>query len=242
MPGPAPDADDARGSAVTLGPQDCREVNRWWTIARSVTNVAHDLNNVLQLITGNVEMLQLRSGLDEVASRRLASIATQAQRAVATMAPLLDYARGSSSAIDCADVRALASLALSLRSVSLGRGGVKTCVVPSSGEALVVGIDPGTGLQLLLNLLLRAEREVYGRTAAEIIVDLERRGDVVVAVIEARAEGARAEPARATTIADVLCDRVTADLARSCGAVLNIEQDPQRVRLMLSMPADARAV
>ena len=80
---------------MTLGPADCRDVNRWWTIARSVSNVAHDLRNALQVISGNVEMMQLRRDLDAVTERRLQTIAAQALRAVEAMDPLLGYARPS---------------------------------------------------------------------------------------------------------------------------------------------------
>ena len=53
MSRPGAEPEFANAQAVTLGPADCRDVNRWWTIARSVTNVAHDLKNALQVISGN---------------------------------------------------------------------------------------------------------------------------------------------------------------------------------------------
>lgn len=110
MDGPLSEMDAPK--ALTLGPADCRDVNRWWTITRSLTNVVHELKNALQIINGNVEMLQLRHGLDPTMERRLLAIAAQARRAVDTVDPLLTYARGEATAPHGVDVRALAMLAL----------------------------------------------------------------------------------------------------------------------------------
>ena len=237
MPTFASDADAAGAGAVTLGSADCRDVNRWWTIARSVGNVAHDLKNALQVISGNVEMLQLRTDLDEVTERRLRSIAAQAVRAVDTMTPLLAYARASASAPDSVDLRALAAVALSFRAVSLGRGGVMTSVTPSNGEPLFAPIDPPSALQILLNLLLQAERDVLGRADASIIVSVDRRDEVVVAVIEGKAQGNRPDIAGESVIADALSARVTAELPQAYGGTLQVERDADHIRLALSLPA-----
>jgi K+-sensing histidine kinase KdpD len=238
----APDADAADAGALSLGPADCRDVNRWWTIARSVSNVAHELKNALQVISGNVEMMQLRTDLDEVTERRLRSIAAQAVRAVDTMAPLLAYARGSASAPDTVDLRALAAVALSFRSVSLGRGGVTTSVAPSNGEPQFARIDPSSALQTLLNLLLQAEGEVFGRAEASITVSVDRQGEVVVAVIEGRAQGIRPDTAGESAFAYALSARVANELAQACGAMLQVERNPDQIRLALSVPADTSSL
>jgi hypothetical protein len=236
------DADAADAEVLTLGPADCRDVNRWWTIARSVTNVAHDLRNALQVISGNVEMLQLRCDLDEVTERRLQSISAQAARAVDAMEPLLGYARDSTSIQDRVDLHALASVALSFRSVSLGRAGVKTARLLPVAEPLYVRIDPHAALQLLLNLLLQAEREVVGRPAASISVAVQQGVDVVVAIVEGRAGGGRPglEAAPASPIAERLAASAIAELARTYAATLHVDRGPDHIRLTLSVPAGGR--
>jgi hypothetical protein len=243
MSTPGGEPEFANAQAVTLGPAECRDVNRWWTIARSVTNVAHDLKNALQVISGNVEMLQLRTDLDAITERRLKSIAAQALRAVETMEPLLGYARDPSSVQDRVDLHALASVALSFRSVSLGRAGIKTARIAPAPAPLYVRIDPHAALQLLLNLLLRAEREVFGRPAASISIAVQPEAGVVVAIVEGRAGGdvTRPNAAPSSGIADLVSDGAIADLTRTYGATLKVERDADYVRFALSVPMGAPA-
>ncbi len=234
--------DDMMGpDAVWLSPEQCRDVNRWWTVARSVTNVAHDLKNALQVISGNVEMLTLRPDLDPATARRLKTIATQAARLVETMEPLVVYARESPAVPSQVDLRALAGVALSFRSVSLGRGGVATSVASSSKDPLAVTIDQPAALQLLLNLVLRAEQEVYGRTEASIVVTVERRGGLAVVEMTARARGERPARPRESAIASELAGKAIAELARAHHAVLRVEEAPDRMVLALSVPIDPAA-
>lgn len=241
MSSPGAEPEFANAQAVTLGPADCREVNRWWTIARSVTNVAHDLKNALQVISGNVEMLQLRTDLDAVTARRLQSIAAQALRAVDTMEPLLGYARDLGSIQDRVDLHALASVALSFRSVSLGRAGIKMARIAPPSAPLYVRIDPHAALQLLLNLLLRAEREVSGRPSASISIAVEPGAGVVVAMVEGKAGGAAlgSDLAPAPGIADLVSAGAIAQLTRTYGATLRVERQPDSVRFALTVPIGA---
>ena len=237
MSRPGAEPEFANAQAVTLGPADCRDVNRWWTIARSVTNVAHDLKNALQVISGNVEMLQLRTDLDAVTARRLQSIAAQALRAVDTMEPLLGYARDAASVRDRVDLHALASVALSFRSVSLGRAGIKTAArIAPAAAPTDVRIDPHGALQLLLNLLLRAEREVSGRPAASISIAVEPGPGVVVVMIEGKAGGSTLHPDLAPGVADRVSAGAIVELTRTYGVTLRVERDPDGVRFALTVP------
>jgi hypothetical protein len=241
MSSPTAEPEFANAQAVTLGPSECRDVNRWWTIARSVTNVAHDLNNALQVISGNVEMLQARTDLDEATERRLQTIAAQTMRAVETMEPLLGYARDPSSVQDRVDLHALASVALSFRSVSLGRAGIKTPRIAPPAAPLYARIDPHAALQLLLNLLLQAERQVSGRPEASIFTAVQPDAGVVIVLVEGRAGGTLTRPdaAPASGVADVVSAGAVAELTRTCGATLRVERDPDYIRFALTVPAGA---
>jgi len=198
-----------------------------------------DLKNALQVISGNVEMLQLRTDLDAVTARRLQSIAAQATRAVDTMEPLLGYARDLASVQDGVDLHALALVALSFRSVSLGRAGIKTARIAPPAAPLSVRIDPHAALQLLLNLLLRAEREVSGRPAASISIAVERGAGAVVAIVEGKAGGAATRPDLPTGVADLVSAGAIAELTRTYGATLQVERDADGVRFSLSVPLGA---
>jgi hypothetical protein len=239
MPHVASDDDSAHAESVTLGPADCRDVNRWWTIARSITNAMHELRNALQVISGNVEMMQLSADLDDAATRRLGAIAAQAARAVNTIEPLAGYAREASSAPVHVDLHHLAALALSFRAVSLGRGRVETSMVPAAGDPLFVRVSTSAALQLLVNLVLRAESEVYGRPAASITVAVQPGDGEVIVVIEGRAQGQRPDTVRESVTAEKVSAYATAELTRICGALLRVEHDQLRIRLTLSMPSGA---
>jgi C4-dicarboxylate-specific signal transduction histidine kinase len=235
MPGFA-DADVADAEHVTLGPAECRDVNRWWTIARSVTNVAHDLKNALQVITGNVEMLQLRKDFDAATERRLQSIATQAARAVDAIAPLVGYARESPSAQDRVDLHALASVALSFRTVSLGRAGIRLAAIAPAAAPLYVLIDTRAALQLLLNLLLRAEGEVAGRPSASIAVAVQPGHGTVMVVIDGRAAGARPDAAAGSAAFERVTATAIAELKRAYGITLEEHREADHIRFTLSVP------
>ena len=232
---------DSAADVLTLGPSDCRDVNRWWTIARSVTNVAHDLKNALQVISGNVEMLQLRCDLDEVAERRLQSISAQAARAVDAMEPLLGYARDASTTHDRVDLHALASVALSFRSVSLGRAGVRIGRLLPVSDPLYVRIDPHAALQLLLNLLLQVEGEVVGRPGASISVSVQPGADVVMAIVEGCATGPRqGDAAPASPVAERLAATAIAELARTYAAAVQADRGADHIRFTLGVPVGQR--
>src|SRR4051812_13757873 len=69
------------------------ELNRLKVVARALANMAHDVNNALQIISGSVELLDSRPDLDPGVQRRIQIIGTHAARAAATVRELSAYAR-----------------------------------------------------------------------------------------------------------------------------------------------------
>src|SRR5262245_20678225 len=175
-----------------VGSDAAVEINRWWTIARIVTNVAHELNNTLQVISGNVEMLQARGPLDEATERRTKSIAAQAARAATAVDQLLGYARDAPSGIQAIDVHDVCSLALAFRSMSLGRARIAASLTRDDPQSSPVRADRRLVLQLVLDLLLTAERQLSGRTGASIAVRVGCEEKDTVVVIDASAGGSGA--------------------------------------------------
>lgn len=72
--------------------EDLLVLNRWATIARLLSGVAHDVNNALQAIGGAVELLQ-DLDLPEAAITRLGRIRTQHTRAAVVIQNLLAFTR-----------------------------------------------------------------------------------------------------------------------------------------------------
>src|SRR5262245_8306907 len=165
---------DAGALATRVGAEAAVEINRWWTIARIVTNVAHELNNTLQVISGNVEMLQARGGLDEATERRTRAIATQASRAAAAVDQLLAYAREAPAGLHAVDVHDVCATAIAFRSMSLGRARIASTLARADPSPFSARVDGRLLLQLLLDLLLSAERRLAGRPAAAIAVRVGR--------------------------------------------------------------------
>src|SRR5262245_18229800 len=114
----APDPPHRGGEPPPLTDDALQEINRRWTVSRMLSNASHDLNNALQIISGNVEMLRAKGGLEPTVDRRTASINDQSLRAAAIVERLLSYARGSSGATQRIDLYTVAASALALRSVT----------------------------------------------------------------------------------------------------------------------------
>jgi signal transduction histidine kinase len=172
-----------------VGSDAAVEINRWWTIARIVTNVAHELNNTLQVISGNVEMLQARGPLDEATERRTKSIAAQAARAANAVDQLLGYARDATSGIQAVDVHEVCSLALAFRSMSLGRARIAATLTRDDREPFPARADRQLVLQLVLDVLLSAERNLAGRAGASITVRVGREDRDTVVTVDVTASG-----------------------------------------------------
>ncbi|HUK35950.1 MAG TPA: histidine kinase dimerization/phospho-acceptor domain-containing protein [Vicinamibacterales bacterium] len=233
---PPPSPVPAHDAPIALDPLECCEANHWWTVARIVSNVLHDVRNSLQVISGNAEMLLLRADLDEPARRRLNDITTQTTTCVEHMDHLHGYVRDQPDAPGRVKLSDVAATALAFRSVSLGRGGVATSLTPSSAP-LVVSCPPRALLQLLLNFVLEAERLVYGREGASLTVSTEQQGQRANVVIDGHAHGGPSAHADASAVAKNVSTTAIAELARSCGAELGRDGGPDAIRVVVSLPA-----
>jgi signal transduction histidine kinase len=217
-------SDQTKRGAPPLDDDALEQINRWWTISRIVTNASHDLNNALQIITGNVEMIRSKGALDPALDRRASSINDQAIRAAAIVERLLSYARSTTAAVQRIDLFALAVSALALRSVTLSRARIATSLTRADDAPYWVAIDPQEGLQLLLNLLLDAERRLVGQTAAKLSVDLARSGGSIVCAVEEFAESWTEARDAAPVLAAFVMNVATPRLASRNGGDLDVDE------------------
>jgi signal transduction histidine kinase len=183
---------DVRPPAANPLPDDGLEaINRLWTIARVFTNTAHQINNALQVITGNAELLASRD-LDPAVRKRLETITSEAGRAAAMLNDLLTYVRGGARAPRTLDVAELANAAVAMRVASTNRRRITMTLERSDDAPFHAVLDRGRGLQALLNLLLAAEEWVQGGEKARVTLRLQRDGGVL-ACIRASVEAPRLE-------------------------------------------------
>lgn len=152
------------------------EVNRLSVVARVVSNVAHDVNNVLQVISGSAELLALRQEPGPAAQRRIAMISTQTGRAAAMLDRLVAYARVDAADRQVQDLAALVDTALALRDFSLHRARIAVTIhraVPPPCRAVVARARI---LQVFLNVLLNAERALESQTERTMQISMTRSG------------------------------------------------------------------
>jgi len=160
----------------TLDAEALLEMNRLRIAARVVANVAHDLNNVLQVIGGSAEMLAMRSSIGPVEQRRIETIGHQTGRAAAMLARLAAYTRGDRTERQTADLGELVDTAVALRDFSLHRARIEVAVELGRGAPYRARVVRPLILQVFLNVLLNAEEALKDRSGGTIHIRVDRLG------------------------------------------------------------------
>lgn len=158
--------------AVGLPDESLEEINRLWTIARAFANTAHEVNNALQVIAGNAELLRAKE-LEPAVQRRIDAISAETARASSLISTLQAYARADRDPAPLVDLAAIADRAVSLRAAALRRERIAIDLDAISRRPVPVAGPGSRLLQILIDLLLEAERALQGRSAARITVSCE---------------------------------------------------------------------
>jgi two-component system C4-dicarboxylate transport sensor histidine kinase DctB len=153
---------------------DLAYVNRMTTLGSVVATVVHDLNNVLQTISGSVELMQARGDLSAYANDKVARIASQASRAMAIVADLAAIARRNPSESPTTDLNAVLERALALRQRHLIGSKILVHVDAPTGQPAIVRATEQQVLQLVLNLLINAEQALKGHDNPRIDIRVVR--------------------------------------------------------------------
>ncbi len=144
-------------------------LNRATLVAHSVRSAVHELNNVLQMISGSAEMLA-SAGIPAAASARIEAILRQTGRGHAILQAVGDLARADGASSQPAshanpqpvDVAAVADRALELRRYDHRRAAITSTLERGASGPFRVRIDAQQLLQAILNLLLNAEQALSG--------------------------------------------------------------------------------
>ena len=149
-------------------PEWLAQANRLAIVGALLSSTVHEVNNALQVISGSAEMLGSGTPGDVVA-RRGETIGSQARRASALLAELSAFARDDTPDTDRTDLSQIAQRALVMRQYTLARlsieGGYE-----GTGGVLMATARQRSVLQIVLNLLLNAERALSGRADGRIVV------------------------------------------------------------------------
>ncbi len=210
-----------------------------WTIARVFANTAHDVNNALQAIAGNAELLKT-SALDPAAQRRVDTIGAEAVRASLLINALQAYVRGERDPSPVVDLSAVTAKAVGLRTAALKRERIGVEVEPATGRPVMV---PGPGsrlLQILLNLLLEAERVLQGKPTPRISVRVETGAKGSSVSVRALAAGSSANSGMEERAANLPADAqlwTARYLAEQAGASLTASAAAGEWSWTLTVPA-----
>lgn len=170
-------------SSRVLSPGELVYTNRLVNLEHILPNVAHELNNALQVMSGLAEILATRPDVDPDVAQKLHRIHTQANRCYGLLRDLLAHARRD-DARPTTDIGPAVDRALNLRRFHLSRGRVSLAIEPGP-SGLTAAIDSQHFEQLLVNLLINAEQALAGTPGPTLTVQyVERGGQVVVTVAD----------------------------------------------------------
>lgn len=215
------------------------------TVSHQLSSVLHEANNFLQVIAGSAEMIQMQAGLPESVERRTAVIAEHAQKVSALLGTVRELAKvAPSTPGDRVDLGAAIATALELRRHGLTRWRIATTVdVPF--QAPVARVSWRVAMQVLLNLLLNAERSVRGRADARIALQVVRDDASLVLSVSDNGAGQALPATTAFTVGrepDVaprlgLGLEAVRALANGCGGALDVQVREDGAVVAVTLPA-----
>lgn len=153
-------------------------VNRQSVAVRLLSTTVHDVNNILQVMSGAAEVLALDPTPAAVAKRTTA-IVTQSLSATSVLHALTAFLREDSDPLAGARALVLARQALAYRQHAFRKARITATV---EGDDVVCAMASHRLMQVLLNLLLNAEHALKGRTDGRIAVEV-TDGDPVTIVV-----------------------------------------------------------
>ncbi len=174
--------------------------NRLAIVARLLSNTVHDVNDTLQVISGNAELLDSAPAGEDNVRRRSLTIRSHASRASALLAELTAFARDASDRPQRVTLKSLVGRAIALRQYSLGKYRISTNV--EGDEGVAVGV-PRDLLLILLNLFTNAEEALVGQSEGLITIRITSQGDTVVLSFTDNGPGCSAEAEKKLFRADL---------------------------------------
>lgn len=164
---------ESAGRALTL--EDLAYLNRMTTVGQVLPNVAHEINNALQVVGGLVEMLSLKTELPTDVRDKIGRIGTQAGRTADMLRELVAFARREYGGVGNVDLARTVERALSLRRYHLARARIAVEVNAGTPGAALVRADGHHLEQVLVNLVMNAEASLAGRADGRIRVEVDAK-------------------------------------------------------------------
>jgi signal transduction histidine kinase len=167
-------------------------LNRSATSARLMAGVIHEVNNVLQVISGTVELLQTRPDVPPSMMPALERLSKQTARGASIFAEAMVFTRGAVADTARINLREIAEHSLALRAFFIKRANLTSTLVAAEGLRFHVMGSRSQVQQALMNLIVNAEQAGAG-TKGEIVVELDAAGGWVTARVIDPGPGVPAE-------------------------------------------------
>jgi two-component system C4-dicarboxylate transport sensor histidine kinase DctB len=166
-------------------PEWLDRANRLATIAWLLSTTIHDANNLLQVISGNAEMIEDLAAGNELLAKRGRSIGTNARKASALLSELLEFSRETVVPLTVVDLRELAERSLGLRLYALKKLRIATALEGDTG--IRVRTHARDAMQIIVNLLVNTERALADRPDAKVTLTV--GGDAAAGTISIEDNG-----------------------------------------------------
>lgn len=140
--------------------QQLRQAQKLEAVGRLAGGVAHDFNNMLSVILGNVEIARNTIGLDHPAYQDLSEIADAARRSATLTKQLLAFARKQTVSPQLVDLNATVEQILGMLKRLIGEE-IQLLWKPST-PLPTVKIDPSQIDQVLTNLVVNSRDAIAG--------------------------------------------------------------------------------
>jgi C4-dicarboxylate-specific signal transduction histidine kinase len=172
-------------------PEWLERANRLALIARQLSTTVHDVNNMLQVISGHAELLVSAPDANETMLKRGQLIAGQAQRATLALAELAEFAKDAGQRDETVRLIDIGKRALAMRAHALTRLRVSSAV---EGDDVRVQGNTRRLLQIALNLIVNAEHALANTQHPTLGISVSRTGDRAALTVEDSHEGALLKP------------------------------------------------
>jgi signal transduction histidine kinase len=155
-------------------------VNRQSLAVRLIATTVHDVNNILQVMSGAAEVLALDPTAAAVA-RRTTSIVSQSAAATAVLQQLTAFVRADGSARDGARPLTLAQQALAFRQHAFKK---LRLTAAADGDEVECAMARHHLQQVLLNLVVNAEQALAGQAGGAIRIVVGGGDEVTIDVAD----------------------------------------------------------
>jgi C4-dicarboxylate-specific signal transduction histidine kinase len=223
-------------------------LNRATVVMHSVRALAHELNNIRQMISGSAELLEMNPEVPASMRPRLQAIANQTSRGCDLVSAVADLARAMPPRGHTVDVRRAIDRVSQLRKFEQSRAAVDLAVtVPA--EPLLLRVDAPDLQLMLLNLVINAEQAMTEAASKVVTLTAAKVGDTCQIIVGDAGQGTLRDvdyfspflSTRPPNVAAGLGLWATRLLAAKYGGEVALRQGSSGVEAVLTLPMAAGA-